>query len=223
VGRWVIYVKVFVTSTCEDSHNVRHDMHLNWISEETRGSQWACNRSPGSKLLSITTQLHCGGHLGGRARLPDTLLEEDHTMTIPSKFGSNWATGSRQDGFLCEFPIGSYVKLSSAVQPSWWEGGTTRHNFGRGPSNDYFTQALVSFKRYMPPPLTYFKVKICPFPLPHFGSIFFAYLWSFRWPNNISYTPEIFLSSTATFKYTYRAPPHTNWTRIFSERRIFYF
>jgi hypothetical protein len=34
----------------------------------------ACNRSPGSKLLSITTQLHCGGHLGGRARLPDTNL-----------------------------------------------------------------------------------------------------------------------------------------------------
>jgi hypothetical protein len=49
----------------------------------------ACNRSPGSKLLSITTQLHCGGHLGGRARLLDTILEEDHPMTIPSKFGSN--------------------------------------------------------------------------------------------------------------------------------------
>jgi hypothetical protein len=49
----------------------------------------ACNRSPGSKLLSITTQLHCGSHLGGRARLPDTILEEDHPMTIPSKFGSN--------------------------------------------------------------------------------------------------------------------------------------
>jgi hypothetical protein len=43
----------------------------------------ACNRSPGSKLLSITTQLHCGGHLGGRARLPNTILEEDHPMTIP--------------------------------------------------------------------------------------------------------------------------------------------
>ena len=27
----------------------------------------ACNRSPGSKLLSITTQLHCGSHLGGIA------------------------------------------------------------------------------------------------------------------------------------------------------------
>jgi hypothetical protein len=49
----------------------------------------ACNRSPGSKLLSITKQLHCGGHLGGRAQLPDTILEEDHPMTIPSKFGFN--------------------------------------------------------------------------------------------------------------------------------------
>jgi hypothetical protein len=37
-------------------------------------------------------------------------------------------------------------------------------------------QALVSFKKYMPPPLPYFKVNICPFPLPHFASIFFAYL-----------------------------------------------
>jgi hypothetical protein len=38
------------------------------------------------------------------------------------------------------------------------------------------TQELVSFKKYMPPPLPYFKVNICPFPLPHFASIFFAYL-----------------------------------------------
>ena len=64
----------------------------------------ACNHSPGSKLLSITTQLHCGGHLGGRAWLPDTILEEDHPMTIPSKLGSNWAAGSRQDGFYVNFP-----------------------------------------------------------------------------------------------------------------------
>ena len=49
----------------------------------------ACNRSTGSKLLSITTQLLCGGHLDGRAQLPDTILEEDHPMTIPSKFGFN--------------------------------------------------------------------------------------------------------------------------------------
>jgi hypothetical protein len=35
---------------------------------------------------------------------------------------------------------------------------------------------LVSFKKCMPPPLPYFKVNICPFPLPHFALIFFAYL-----------------------------------------------
>jgi hypothetical protein len=43
----------------------------------------------GSKLLSITMQLHCGGHLGRRAQLPNTILQEDHPMTIPSKFGFN--------------------------------------------------------------------------------------------------------------------------------------
>jgi hypothetical protein len=37
-------------------------------------------------------------------------------------------------------------------------------------------QALVSFKKYMPPPLPYFKVNIYHFPLPHFASILFAYL-----------------------------------------------
>jgi hypothetical protein len=37
-------------------------------------------------------------------------------------------------------------------------------------------QALVSLKKYMPPPLPYFKVNIYHFPLPHFASIFFAYL-----------------------------------------------
>ena len=54
------------------------------------------------------------------------------------------------------------------------------------------SQALVSFKKYMPPPLPYFKVNICPFPLLHFASIFFAYLWSFRWPNYIVTLPRYF-------------------------------
>jgi hypothetical protein len=50
----------------------------------------------------------------------------------------------------------------------------------------------VSFKKYMPPPLPYFKVNICPLPLPHFASIFFAFLWSFRWPNYIVTLPRYF-------------------------------
>jgi hypothetical protein len=44
----------------------------------------------------------------------------------------------------------------------------------------------------MPPPLPYFKVNIYHFPLPHFASIFFAYLWSFRWPNYIVTLPRYF-------------------------------
>jgi hypothetical protein len=36
------------------------------------------------------------------------------------------------------FAVGSYVKLSSAVQPSWSEGRITGHIFGREPSNDHF-------------------------------------------------------------------------------------
>jgi hypothetical protein len=42
--------------------------------------------------------------------------------------------------------------------------------------SDMWSQALVSFKKYMAPPLPYIKVNIYPFPLPHFASIFFAYL-----------------------------------------------
>ena len=41
-----------------------HDHHMTYLNQRLPG---ACNRSPGSKLLSITMQLHCGGHLGGRA------------------------------------------------------------------------------------------------------------------------------------------------------------
>ena len=54
------------------------------------------------------------------------------------------------------------------------------------------SHALVSFKKYMPPPLPYFKVNIYPFPLSHFASIFIAYLWSFRWPNYIVTLPRYF-------------------------------
>jgi hypothetical protein len=42
--------------------------------------------------------------------------------------------------------------------------------------NGVQSQALVSLKKYMPPPLPYFKVNICLLPLPHFASIFVAYL-----------------------------------------------
>ena len=60
---------------------IKQSINILYINQRLPG---ACNRSPGSKLLSITTQLHCGDHLGGRVQLPDTILEKDHPMTIPS-------------------------------------------------------------------------------------------------------------------------------------------
>ena len=80
-------------------------------------------------------------------------------------------------------------------------------------------QALVSFKKYMPPPLPYFKVNICPFLLPHFASIFFAYLWSFRWPNCIVTLPRYFSFQLPHLNIP-TGPPQTNWTRINSERGL---
>ena len=90
-------------------------------------------------------------------------------------------------------------------------------------------QALVSFKKYMPPPLPYFKVNICPFPLPHFASIFFRLFVILSLTQLYRYTPEIFLFSTATFKYTYPAPlrrigqeysPNVAWSTFQSLKRI---
>ena len=70
------------------------------------------------------------------------------------------------------------------------------------------SKALVSFKKYMPPPLPYFKVNICPFPLtPLRLNIFRLFvILSLTQLQLYRYSPKIFLFSTATFEYTYRAP-----------------
>ena len=64
----------------------------------------------------------------------------------------------------------------------------------------YMAQVLVSFKQY---PLPYFKVNICPFPLPHNIFRLFVIL---SLTQLYRYTPEIFLFTTTTFKYIYRNP-----------------
>jgi hypothetical protein len=43
-----------------------------------------------------------------------------------------------EEKFLCEFPIGSYAKLSSDVGAILVEGPNRLTNFERDPSNDYF-------------------------------------------------------------------------------------
>jgi hypothetical protein len=50
--------------------------------------------------------------------------------------------------FVCEFSIGSYVKLSSVVGPSWSKGRTVGHIFGREPSNYYFIKILFFLSKW---------------------------------------------------------------------------
>jgi hypothetical protein len=47
----------------------------------------------------------------------------------------------------------------------------------------------------MPPPLPYFKINICPFPFPHFASIFFRLFVILSLTQLYRYTPKIFLFS----------------------------
>ena len=44
---------------------------------------------PIGSYVKLQGKLGCGGHLGRRAKPPDTFLEENHLMTISSKFSSN--------------------------------------------------------------------------------------------------------------------------------------
>jgi hypothetical protein len=74
----------------------------------------------------------------------------------------------------------------------------------------------------MPHPLPYFKVDICPFPLPHFASIFFAYLRSFRCPNYIVTLPRYFSLRLPHLNIP-TGPPQTNWTRISANVASFIF
>jgi hypothetical protein len=44
---------------------------------------------PIGSYVKLQGKFGCGGHLGRRAKLPDKFLEENHPMTISSKFSSN--------------------------------------------------------------------------------------------------------------------------------------
>ena len=67
-GWIVLQCKIIITkyqNIAINSFSMKHEhAHEVVVNQRLPG---ACNRSPGSKLLSITTQLHCGGHLRGRA------------------------------------------------------------------------------------------------------------------------------------------------------------
>ena len=66
----------------------------------------------------------------------------------------------KKGGGQIEATIPCILKLSSAVQPSWSEGWTIRHNFGRGPSTDYFIKVWFQLSNW-------FQIRrfLCEFPI----------------------------------------------------------
>ena len=90
-----------------------------------------------------------GGHLGWKSGSPDTILEGVHPRIILQKFGCKLAQWLLRRRFLCEFPIESYVKLSSTVGAILVEGpNRPGHIFGRQPSNDYFIKILFLLSKW---------------------------------------------------------------------------
>ena len=83
-------------------------------------------------------EIRINGHNFGRGP------SKDHSTKVLLSL-AQWFLRRR---FLCEFPIGSYVKLSSAVGSSWSKGRTTGHLFGREPSNDYFIKILFLLSKW---------------------------------------------------------------------------
>ena len=76
----------------------------------------------------------------------------------------------------------------------------------RRSASGHGAQALVSFKKYMPPSSSLLQGKHLPFtPSPLHLNIFRLFV-ILSLTQLYRYTPEIFLFSTATFKYKYRAP-----------------
>ena len=58
----------------------------------------------------------CGGHLGRRSEMSDTILEGDHPWIISAKFGWDWLSSFRgEDFFLISSP------LFSNFHNRWWD------------------------------------------------------------------------------------------------------
>jgi hypothetical protein len=70
----------------------------------------------------------------------------------------------------------------------------------------FSSQALVLFKKYMPPPSSLLQGKHLPFSPSPLRLNMFRLFVILSLTQLYRYTPEIFLFSTATFKYNYRAP-----------------
>ena len=83
------------------------------------------------------------------------------------------------------------------------DNGQQIHQYQRQALN---TRALVSFKKYMPPSSSLLQSKHLPFSPSPLRLNNFRLFVILSLTQLYRYTPEIFLFSTATFKYIYRSP-----------------
>jgi hypothetical protein len=84
-----------------------------------------------------------GSHVAYSTRTKNRYFVEDHPRNIPAKLGSNWSSGFREEAFWDTFPIGSNVKLSSAVATMFHFISEQKPKLCRGPSNEH--SCLVRF------------------------------------------------------------------------------
>ena len=91
-------------------------------------------------VIRFISKLQVKKKMDRRIEPPDTFLEENHPKTISSKFCSYWANGFR---FLWEFPIGSYVKFSSAVAAILVSVLKCRTQLWKRTTQESFQQSLV--------------------------------------------------------------------------------
>ena len=94
--------------------------------------------------------------------------------------------------------------------------GTARHK-----KEPIFTGTCFIQKIYAPSS-SLLQGKYLPFSPSPLRSIFFAYLWSFSWPNYIVTLPRYFSFRLPHLNIT-TGPPSDKLERIFSERRFIYF
>ena len=87
----------------------------------------------------------CGGHLGRRSEMPDTILEGNHPRIISAKFGWDWPVVWEEKTFF-KFHLPFFLFL--AWRPSWLEVGITGHNFGRGSSKDHSTKVWLQLAQW---------------------------------------------------------------------------
>ena len=108
-------------------------------------------------VIRFTSKLQVKKKIHRRVKPPYTFLEENHPMTISSKFCSYFSKWFQTKRFLWEFPIGSYVKLSSAVAAILVGVLKCRTQVWKRTTQESFQQSLVEIGSVVSEEKIFFK------------------------------------------------------------------